>query len=84
MAVYGFDRAKRLVKIVFGFTLLGLGVIGLFLPVLQGWLFIALGLGLLAGEYVWARRLLHRVKTGAGKVKDAVRGTPAGPDDRST
>jgi uncharacterized membrane protein YbaN (DUF454 family) len=39
-----------------------LGVAGLFLPVLQGVLFLAIGLTLLASEYEWARRLLARAR----------------------
>ena len=46
-----------------GFSLLGLGVVGLVLPFLQGFLFIALGLFVLRDQYGWARRgmdKLHR------------------------
>jgi len=37
-----------------------------------GWVTIALGLGLLAGEYVWARRLLDRLKKTAKDLKTTV------------
>lgn len=67
------DAAKRIVKITIGFTLLALGVAALVLPG-PGWLTIALGLALLASEFVWARRLLDRVKAGAEKVKEAIGG----------
>ena len=66
------DRAKRVVKRVFGFTLLAFGVLMLVLPG-PGWLAIALGLALLAGEFVWARRLLDRLKRGAEKLSQATR-----------
>ncbi len=39
-----------------GFTLLVLGVLGLVLPVLQGALFLALGLFVLRDQYRWAHR----------------------------
>ncbi len=39
-----------------GFTLLGLGGLGLVLPFLQGFLFIALGIFVLRDQYRWARR----------------------------
>ena len=52
-------QMARLVRIVSGFALLGVGLVGLFLPVLQGILFIVAGLFLLAPEYHWARRLLN-------------------------
>jgi len=38
-----------------GFGLLGLGVLGLVLPILQGILFLALGLFILRDQYDWAR-----------------------------
>ena len=37
-----------------------------------GWLTIFLGLGLLAAEFVWARRLMDRIKKEGGRIKDAV------------
>ncbi len=39
-----------------GVSLLGLGVIGLVLPFLQGFLFLALGLFVLRHQYLWAHR----------------------------
>jgi len=39
-----------------GFGLLGLGVIGLVLPFLQGALFLALGMFVLRHQYMWAHR----------------------------
>ena len=76
---------RRLVKIVFGFTLLVLGVVMIALPG-PGWLTIAAGLAVLAGEYVWARKLLdHRVKQTGGKLQEKVaekirKSPPARPD----
>jgi uncharacterized protein (TIGR02611 family) len=67
---------KRLAKIVFGFTLLAIGVALLVLPG-PGWLTIALGLALLAGEYVWARKLLDRLKRMGAKLRTS---RPARPD----
>jgi len=55
-------QAARLARIIGGFGLIILGVIGLFLPVLQGIAFILLGLLLLSREFHWARRLLDWVK----------------------
>lgn len=39
-----------------GVSLLGLGVLGLVLPFLQGFLFLALGLFVLRHQYLWAHR----------------------------
>ena len=52
----------RLLRIISGFALLGLGIVGLFLPILQGIALIIAGLFLLAREYHWARNLLNWVR----------------------
>ncbi|WP_170985031.1 PGPGW domain-containing protein [Roseomonas sp. AR75] len=39
-----------------GISLLGLGTLGLVLPFLQGFLFLALGLFVLRHQYLWAHR----------------------------
>jgi len=55
------QQAKRIIKIVIGFTLL---ITGLAMVVLPGpaILVIPAGLAILATEFVWAKRLLGRVK----------------------
>jgi uncharacterized protein (TIGR02611 family) len=65
------QQAKRFFKILIGFTLLLLGVVMIVTPG-PGWLVILLGLGLLAAEFVWARRLLDRMKHEGGRLRDAV------------
>jgi uncharacterized protein (TIGR02611 family) len=62
------QRGKRLVKIVVGFTLLFLGVIMLVTPG-PGIVVIGFGLALLAAEFVWARRLVNRLKAQGDKLK---------------
>jgi uncharacterized membrane protein YbaN (DUF454 family) len=52
----------RGVKITLGILLLPLGVVGLFLPFLQGILFLILGLSLLASEIPYFARLRDRLK----------------------
>ena len=66
-------QAKRIVKIVVGFTLLLIGIVLLVLPG-PGWLTILLGLALLAAEFAWAKRLLDRLKNTASQVKRAAQG----------
>ena len=51
-----------MVKIVVGIGLLGLGFIGLFLPVLQGVLFMLVGLAILSTESRRVRRLRDEIK----------------------
>ena len=67
MSFDSLQQAKRLVKIVVGFTLLLLGVIMLVTPG-PGVVVIGFGLALLAAEYVWARRLLNRLKAQGDKL----------------
>ena len=62
------QQAKRFFKILAGFTLLFVGVVMLVTPG-PGWLAIALGLALLAAEFVWARQLLNRLKAGGDKLR---------------
>ena len=65
-------QAKRVLKLLAGFMLLGAGIIMLVTPG-PGWVAIALGLALLAGEFSWARKLLKRVKAGGGRLRDVFR-----------
>lgn len=57
------SRFKRIAGIVAGWTFIVLGVAGLFLPFLQGILFLAIGFLILSTEYHWARRLVVRLRT---------------------
>lgn len=45
-----------------GIALVTVGLVGLVLPFLPGWLLIIAGLALLSTEYVWARRLAEGAK----------------------
>ncbi len=65
------QQAKRFFKILFGFTLLAGGVIMLVTPG-PGWLTIFLGLAVLAAEFVWARRLLERLKAQGIRLRHTV------------
>ncbi len=53
--------AWRVGRMVLGCLFLGLGVIGLFLPFLQGILFLVIGLSLLSSESKWARHYHERL-----------------------
>jgi uncharacterized protein (TIGR02611 family) len=63
-------NGKRLVITIAGVVLLVLGLAGVVLPVLPGWLLIFAGLAVLSTEYVWAERLLRRAKKAATAAKD--------------
>jgi uncharacterized protein len=55
-------KAKKIALLLFGWGFILLGVIGLFLPILQGVLFLLIGLLILSTEYVWAHRLLLKIR----------------------
>lgn len=42
--------------------MLFVGVAGLILPIMPGWIFVIPGLVVLGREFHWARRLLNRLK----------------------
>lgn len=65
------EQVRRLSRVVGGFTLLLIGVVMLVTPG-PGWLVILLGLGLLAAEFVWARRLMDRIKRESNRVREVV------------
>jgi uncharacterized protein (TIGR02611 family) len=65
------DQVRRVFKILAGFTLLGVGAVMLFTPG-PGWLVMFLGLTLLAAEFVWAKRLMNRMKEHGARLRDTV------------
>ena len=71
MIVRTVEQVRRVFRIIAGFTLLLAGIIMIVTPG-PGWLVILLGLGLLAAEFVWARRLMDRIKREGDRVREAV------------
>jgi tellurite resistance protein TerC len=65
------QQAKRYLRIVFGFTLLAIGVVMVVTPG-PGTITILIALGVLAAEFVWARRLLDRLKRESARLRDSV------------
>ena len=61
------QQAKRIVKVVIGFTIL---IIGLAMTVLPGPAIVVIpaGLAILATEFLWAKKLLERIKQGASNA----------------
>ena len=55
-------------KIVGGFLLLVAGVVMIALPG-PGWLTIFAALAILAGEFLWARKLLDRLKSQVNRLR---------------
>ncbi len=58
-----YPRFKRIALIILGWIFIALGIVGLFLPVLQGILFLLVGLVILSTEYHWVRKLLEKART---------------------
>jgi uncharacterized membrane protein YbaN (DUF454 family) len=52
-------QIKRVLILLVGWGFILLGIVGLFLPVLQGILFLFVGLIILSSEYAWAHRVIE-------------------------
>lgn len=76
------EQVRRIFRVLAGFTLLAAGVVMLVTPG-PGWVAIFLGLGLLAAEFVWARRLMDRIKGEGNRIKGTVLGRPEPPISKS-
>ena len=63
-------QAKRVIKIVMGFTVLLLGLIMLVTPG-PGIVTIILGLAILGTEFVWAKKLMKRFEKEAVNAKNS-------------
>lgn len=66
-------QARRVFLMLAGFTLLLLGIIMVFTPA-PGMPVILLGLGLLGAEFVWARRIMDRLKRETERLRDVMLG----------
>lgn len=62
-------RVKRIMIAITGFTVLIIGVGMIVLPG-PGLVVIPLGLAILASEFLWARRLLEKIKNTIRKQKE--------------
>ena len=61
-------QLKRIGVIIVGWTFILLGIAGLFLPILQGVLFLLIGLLILSTEYAWAHHLLQKLRARFPKI----------------
>ena len=59
-------QVKRVIIAVIGFSVLLIGAVMIVLPG-PAFIVIPIGVGILATEFVWARRLLKRVRSGLHK-----------------
>ncbi|HYU47023.1 MAG TPA: PGPGW domain-containing protein [Terriglobales bacterium] len=65
---------KKALVLVVGWVFILLGMAGLFLPVLQGILFLMIGLVILSTEYVWAHHLLAKLRARFPKLAETADG----------
>ena len=70
-ATGGYPLIRRAVVAIFGGTILLIGVALIILPG-PAFIVIPLGLIILATEFVWARRLMDRIKREGTRLRDAV------------
>jgi len=56
------NEFKKIGILIIGWFLIGLGIIGLFVPLLQGILFILIGLSILSSRSTLVRRFLKRIE----------------------
>ena len=61
-------QVKRVAILILGWCFILLGIVGLFLPILQGVLFLLIGLIILSSEYVWAHHLLAKLRQRFPKI----------------
>lgn len=64
-------QVKRIVVAVIGFTILAIGILLIVFPG-PAFIVIPIGLSILATEFVWAKKLLEKVKKRIQKTKDSI------------
>lgn len=74
MQILNLKQAKHIITAIVGFTILLIGAAMLILPG-PGIVVIIAGLMILAGQYLWARRLLKKVKLEVKNTHKAIRST---------
>ena len=72
---------KKILRIAAGVGLILIGIVGLIMPVMPGWIFIIPGLMILAEYSKSARRLLDWLKEKFEDARSAAGGKPSSPPD---
>jgi hypothetical protein len=67
------SRTKRFVLIGLGWAFVGLGIAGLVLPILQGFLFLAIGLLILSRQSVWVCTRIEKLRQRHPKLDHGLR-----------
>ncbi|MBZ5637451.1 MAG: PGPGW domain-containing protein [Acidobacteriia bacterium] len=66
------SRARRIADWILGLTLIAVGVVAGFLPLIQGWVLVLAGLAILSGHSRFARAILDRLKRAGRGVRDGI------------
>ncbi len=61
-SLFFWRQARKIVIGVIGTTMMLIGIAGLVLPIIPGWVLIFTGAGVLATEFAWARWVLNSAK----------------------
>jgi uncharacterized protein (TIGR02611 family) len=69
----GLKQVKKIIVGVIGFTILFIGILLLVLPG-PAFIVIPIGLGILATEFLWAKRILDKVKERVKQGKEKIWG----------
>jgi uncharacterized protein (TIGR02611 family) len=69
----GLKQVKKIIVGVIGFTILFIGILLLVLPG-PAFIVIPIGLGILATEFLWAKRILDKVKEKVKQGKEKLWG----------
>lgn len=79
MEFYTIEKARRVITIVFGLSILVIGLALLVLPG-PGIPVVLAGLMMLSGQFIWAKRLLAKIHEEVGDAKNFIgRGMRARP-----
>jgi uncharacterized membrane protein YbaN (DUF454 family) len=63
---------KRIIVIIAGWFFIVTGFLGLFLPILQGVLFLCIGVYILSYEYAWAKNIIDKIRAKSPKMHETV------------
>jgi tellurite resistance protein TerC len=64
------SNARRVIIFLIGSIVVVVGIAGLVLPFIPGLVVIPIGVAILATEFIWAKRLLQRMKEGGTTIMD--------------
>ncbi len=76
-------RVRKIVDWVLGLVLIAAGIVGGFVPILQGWVLVLAGLAILSSHSRFAHRVYERVKTVGRGVKERIARRRGGRADGS-